>query len=269
MSTDYRSGTRLSLLVYGSYSWGLGFYNPSWNLKKDGHTDVAAYIDGQLVTTGKALHITEAIAVLPLEGGNVYRSLQLGRILILKTPAGDLGFSLDGTAKAMDAVLDCVKTLPTSTAAGTPAPQPTSNFQYISPSELAVLLTNLLNQASVTGYRLNPPGNSGASFSLANGTGGFLLAGHGSGTDGADDFAAMVIRSDAERCKGDFRSGKKAVELVDGSVIRKIITNCQSASLSTVNETTVVRRNDGFLISLTHVYPEGLTCPRVFGPGIT
>src|SRR5262245_34822889 len=111
MGADFQDGTRFSIIVTSNYSWALGLANKEWKLRKGGTTDVAAYVDGQFIASGKAEHLTNDIAALPLTGAEAYRALRKGQRLDLQTPYGKLSFALKGSGKAMYALLDCVKTL--------------------------------------------------------------------------------------------------------------------------------------------------------------
>ena len=261
MSANFQDGTRFSLLVTTKYEWALGLFNASWNLKKDGETDVAVQVDQRFVASGKATHYDTNLAFLPLTGVTTFRALQTGHRLDLQTPYGKLNFQLTGSGKAMYAVLECVKTFapPSSNQPRTAQPPPQDDFQRLSQGEATALVTNLLNSAGVRDYRLIPPKspNDSVAYSLADGTIGIFSAARGLGTRTADDWAATVIAKLSELCKGgEFMSGKQPVPSVDGSVVRKVMTTCRAAETS-ATETTIIRRSDGFLMDLTLFLPDG------------
>jgi hypothetical protein len=251
MGGNYRDGTRLSIIVFKDYSWALALANKTWTLRKDGSTDVAAFVDNRLIASGKASHTSTTVAILPLKGASPYRALQAGRRLDIQTPYGKLNFALTGTSRAMDAVLACVKALqPTPPP---PPPVAASDFQLVPAAEATALVANLLTTAGITGYRLDPPKQSDSRifFTLADGTVGYFLAARGSNTKNADEYAGVVISNRSNACKGEFLSGKQAVPSVDGSVVRKIVTTCRVGADAVITETTVIRRPNGFLVELS------------------
>ena len=261
MGGTFQDGTRFSIIVSTKYEWALALSNANWNLQKDGTTDVAAYVDRHFIASGKAAHLTNTIAVLPLTGVEPYRALQKGHRLDLQTPAGNLNFLLKGTGKAMFAVLDCVKTLVPNQQAPVPrqsaraAATPPADFQMVPLPEATVMLTNLFNAANIRGWSLQPPkqNDEWINFTLASGANGFFRAARGLGTRTADDHAAFVISKLSELCKGSFLSGKQSVASVDGSVVRKVVTTCHGDSKGDVaTETTIIRQADGFLMELSH-----------------
>jgi hypothetical protein len=258
MGGTFRDGTRLSVIVTAKYEWALALSNASWNLKKDGTTDVAINVDQKFVASGKATHYDRTIALLPLTGAAPFRALQTGHRLDLQTPYGNLNFQLAGSGKAMYAVLDCVKTLnpaKPSPPRATTAQQ--EDFQMLPQAEAAVMLTNLFNAAGIRDYRLDPPkpGNNAIGYNLSDGTAGFFLAARGLGTKNADDYAGIVIGKLSGICKGEFLSGKQSVPSVDGSVVRKVLTTCRTGDNTLAMETTIIRRTSGFLMELTQVVP--------------
>ncbi len=256
---SYPDGTRLSFVVTTSFSWAVGVANETWELAKGATTDVAALVDRKFVASGKAWHTDNKSALLPLDGLRPFRALQTGRRLQLQTPQGHLAFELSGSAKAMDAVLECVRTLPP------PPGQQTKvlpEIQLLPQSEAAMMIVNLLNSAGIAGYRLITPmpGDVSVPFSLPDGTFGSFRAARGAGTPLADDFAGTVIRRYSDRCKDDFLSGRQSIPSVDGSVIRKVVTTCRDRAGGVWGtESTIVRRTTGFLIEVTHMYPAGVT----------
>lgn len=217
MGGDFRDGTRLSVIVSKEYEWALGLINPKWNLRKDGATDVAVYVDQQFVASGKATHLNNMVAVLPLSGVAAFRALQTGQGLVLQTPRARLAFALSDTAKAMSATLDCVKTLVVS------QPRPQGPDRALSQEAARALVTNIFNAAGITAYRLEPPKEG------ADGTNGIARVEIGVGPTGADDRSTHV---------------------------RKVIASCRTGTSVKVTETTIIRRIDGLLIQLSLILPD-------------
>lgn len=264
MTADYESGTRVALIVTKSYEWALGFANPAWNQKEDDVTDVAAYVDGRFIASGKAIAISSQIAALPLGGAEAFKALQAGRGLVIRTPRGELSFSLQGTARAMRTVIDCVNSIQSTTKQAGPAPTQSadspSNFELVPAGEATAILTNLLSAASLSGFKLVPPKEGGGAvlFTLADGTRGQFLAARGLGTVTADEYAGRIIESQSKKCTGNYLSGKQAVPSTDGSVVRKIITSCEEGGAPpVVMETTIIRQQSGFLMDIAQITPDG------------
>lgn len=261
MAADYEGGTRVGLVMFRDYSWGITLHNPKWGLAKGSKVKVEAYVDNRPLASDTA-HIIEAnLALLQLRGASAYQALQAGQKLELYTNVGEVRLRLTGTAKAMSAVLGCVGRM--NEPRRTEAAQ-SSNSQdgiAVSRAEVTVMLANMFNAASVLGYKLLPPSGKEDGvvlFTLADGSGGAFFAFRGRGTPSADDAVGAVISSGAKDCKGDFLSGKQSLPSTDGSVIRKVVATCRGEGTAIVTETTVVRRDSGFLLTLQQTRPEQL-----------
>ncbi len=256
MSGEYRSGITFGLFVSKAYKWSITLHDPSWNLAPDDTTDVAVFVDRKFIASGKAAHISTKLAHLPFSGADAFKALQIGRRLELRTPYGKLRFSLKGTQKAMNAVLDCVKRIPGTQARS--SDQSESDAAMVPVTEAAQIVTDIFKLAGVENYQLEPPeeGRSEVSFKLPDGTSGFFVAARGSKTHKADDYAGQVIGKWSNVCKGDFLSGKQSVPSTDGSVVRKVVTTCRTGEADIVAETTIIRRPNGLLMELSQVFPE-------------
>lgn len=250
MQSDFRDGTTFGIVVTAKFDWAIALSNASWNLRRGGGTDVAAYVDGRFVAGGRAAHISEKEALLPLMGAKPYRALQDGHGLVLVTPSGRLTFSLQGTEKAMAVTLDCARVLNKRQVTSA---QPQGDFQQLSSADAAVVLDRYLKSGGFANYRVaaGDPRGSFATFQLADGTYGYLRAAHGRSTKGADDYAAAVISDLARNCEGVFLSGKDTVPTTDGSVIRIVASTCRLPDRTVALETIVLRSSDGLLVQLT------------------
>ncbi len=171
------------------------------------------------------------------------------------TSRGNVSFALHGTAKAMDRVVNCASELASRT---TPSATVQARFAPVPASDAAVLLTNLFNTARLQGYTLKaaPAGQNNVYFAMADGRFGTFFAFTGD-TLSADEAASIAISSDAEKCTGEFLSGKRSVPSTDGTVVRKVVTTCRTNGNAVLHESTIVRKSDGFLFNLTVVQPEG------------
>ena len=265
MSGNYQDGTTFVLVLDKNYVWGLGLINNLWSLRPEETTNVSVYIDSMFITSGTAKHIDQTMAYLPLSGLTVYRALQVGNWLELRTPYGNLKYGLAGTRNAMNDLLRCVVRLNQESASTASIAQEgpansgnesTDKFYRLNEGEAAVMLANLLNAAGVRGFRIDPPQpNSGfASYSLADGTRGWFVAARGRETTNADDYSGYVLSQLTSSCKGEFLSAKQSVPSSDGTVIRKLVSTCRVNGVGTITETTIIRKPDGFLAELSQSY---------------
>jgi hypothetical protein len=265
MQSDFDDGSRVGIIMLKNYNWALGLSNPKWGLKPEERISTAAFVDGRPIAQGEAVVLSTGLALLALNGVDEYRALQTGRGLALVTARGTLKFSLTGTAKAMTAVLQCVQAV----NGGTASPQIASGkeSEVVSHSEATIILVNMLNDAQIRGYTLEPfaAKQQFVTFQMSDGSRGSFLAFRGRDTISADEAAASTIGIESSHCAGEFLSGKKVVPTSDGSVVRKVISTCRTASASTLTVTTIVRRSSGFLLTLSHVRPEA-SQPNVDAP---
>ena len=150
-------------------------------------------------------------------------------------------------------------------ASGLAQKGPAAGSAPLSQAELMVLLTNVLNDAGVQGYRLENPlraDDPAVIFTLADGSKGKLFAVRGAETWSADTYAGLAVGHMARLCQGQFSSGKQSVPSVDGSVIRKVLTTCQQGDATFVTERTIVRHANGLVIELTHIFRTDHTTAR-------
>jgi hypothetical protein len=271
MGTNYTDGTRVSVYVTKDMKWGLGFFNKSWNLTANAKEDVVVRVDGRVIATGKVQFLEANLVALPLFGDDAFQALRYGNSMGIHTSRGRSGYRLTGTARAMAATLDCARAVArqsSSTAFGGPsqAPaQPKKDFRILTTAEAAVTLTNLLGSAGMAGFTIDPPkqGTSALTFRLADGSSGLFMAGVGRDTALADDYVAVVLKRFADRCKGEFLSGRKSLPTEDGTVVRQLVTSCRQDGTMRNIETTIVRRADGYLMELTQFDPR----PSLGGEG--
>jgi len=263
MGGSYKDGTRLSIIVGTDYSWAIGFANQSWKLAPNQFTQAALYIDGKFVESDQASHVSDTIALLPLTTSATYRALQQGRQLYVRTPYGDLSFSLPNTAAAMRSLLDCARVLSKPNSENANVAQGSASqgdFQLVPVAEESAMLANILSDARAINYKIDPPpgGNSNPAitFNLQDGSRGLFMASRGQNTASADDYAIKVTGEYSKLCAGDFISGKKPIATSDGSVVRQILMSCKLATSVIRTESTVVRRADGFLMELSVSYSD-------------
>lgn len=96
MLADYNQGVRLGVVVFKNYAWALSLEHDSWKMKEGQLVEMAAFVDGNMVATGKAEALNSTLPIPPLDKAVVYRALQAGHTLVLTTPSGKLPFDLRG-----------------------------------------------------------------------------------------------------------------------------------------------------------------------------
>lgn len=186
-STTYRSNILFLVAVTRDMRWNLGFLHPQWKLTAGEMIPVTLIFDGKSKIDLPAKAVSEILALIGMPDNSELISAFRRSFTLEAFAKGDqFQFRLDGTSRLLPILVDCVRrNLPaTGPQAAAPlgnAPSETSSsskdYQELSQAEATVILTNLLNSAGVSGYRLEPPTQSslGASFSLNDGTRGLFL----------------------------------------------------------------------------------------------
>jgi hypothetical protein len=247
--------------------WNLAFAHPQWSLTIGEVIPVTFIFDRntRINLTAKAIDKTLAIVPMP-DTSELVSAFRRSFILQAITKNDQFEFRLDGTSRLLPALVGCVRrNIEPSTGAQASTPPARSisrpsgsatDYQELSQAEAAIMLTNLLNSAGVSNYRLEPPTQAsvGASFTLSDGTRGFFIGARGS-TKSADEYATHLIGLLSQSCKGDLVTGRQSVPATDGSVIRKVISTCKSSEGAAITESTVIRRPNGFLINLSQTLP--------------
>jgi hypothetical protein len=108
-STRYQSGTRVSIIVYGSGNWRLWFSHSAWPVRQKSTFPATVRVDGRLVLSQKG-YFSKRNAYVNL-GKNVsrVRALMQGRAMAITTPAGTSRFKLTGTNQATRKIVGCWK----------------------------------------------------------------------------------------------------------------------------------------------------------------
>jgi hypothetical protein len=201
--------------------------------------------------------------------------------IVTSIPAGSVGIESDKTCPSSDAGWCLVRwasyvgwvhasglqigTVAPRQAQSSPtvAPVPARQIEaeYLPPAESLLLLTNLLNAAQIGAYRIDPPTdkNREITFAMPDGGRGLFIAARGKDTKSAEEYASIVIAKYASICQGGFMSGKQPVPSTDGSMVRQITTTCSTGDGGYVTESTIIRRQNGFMMEITQTYPAGFT----------
>jgi hypothetical protein len=212
--------------------------------------------------------------------------------LTIETGDGHRGsLSLDGTARLMGELQQCVQTQlavekgaapppampPAQTAGmapGSPMAQPmgpspaapTAQTQAMTAQlELAAtrIASNLLLQAKLPGAHLLTPAETpptlkglGAAWSSDAGTGSVLVmpptAGHG-----PNEIAQALLSGGANACKGEFASGR-STSLVDDTLVTKAFTACSDSQGTRAVRFFIVHREGSWYIVHAVVPPKGI-----------
>jgi hypothetical protein len=247
-------GTKLSVFVDPNYQWDLIFSNSNWNLPLNQKTIVSVRVDQQPLARGKATSLSRDAIALRVDGTPNCDTVRMGSEIELETPGDELTISLEGSAQALSALLDCVRNSRSSTPS---APEQQAQPQAVPLTEAAVMLTNLLNAAGIQGYRLQPPAPNATSpqFSLADGTTGLFSAFRGETAETFEDYVGQVMGQLSQKCKGDFRSGKTPIPTDDGSLVRLVGVTCAAEDSAFASRVTLVRHPDGFMVQLMEYAP--------------
>jgi hypothetical protein len=246
--------------------WSLGFAHSQWALGSGEVIPVSFVFDGGARINLKATAMGKTMVAVPMpDTSELVTAFRRAYTLQAFARGEEFQFRLDGTSRLLPVLVDCVRRNLESTGQQTASPPIATtpktlanmkDYQELSQAEATVMLTNLLNSAGVSGYRLVPPTQSsfGAHFSLSDGTQGFFAGARGS-TKSADEYATYWIGILSELCKGELVTGRQSVAATDGSVIRRIVSTCKVSDSVSITESTVIRRPNGFLMNLSQTLP--------------
>jgi hypothetical protein len=269
MTASYESGITLGVIISRNFDWGLVLANDKWRLPIGSAEDVTLKIDEQAPIPALAKVVDEHGMLIPLEtSGPAIEAMRHGRLLIVMTPSGELTFRLGGVSDAITQLAACVSDSLEAeqtkegnsalSALESKAQEGGGTHRLFTPSQAADFATTLLAAAGVTDYTLvdpaaNPMPNFDVVWSYGNGIIGALAAYKDMGSVDLDEEATVVMADDAKGCKGDFTSGKKDNEIIDGVTVRRLFTACRGPGQSIEIHYTLLKTPSGHLIQIAHM----------------
>lgn len=255
MTAMYQDGTEFTLVLLPRKVWGIVLSHRSFTLTTGGSYEFQILIDGERVATQPAVALSNRAMFVVLEGVEMFRALQSGTRLDLKAGRWSNNFSLRGTRKAMNAVIDCIGREEASGGSGgrgSSSGGGGASAAMVPSAESVVVLANLLSLSGVSGHRILPLDKDGTvKFALSDGTVGTFAMAKGRGIPSADDYAQRVKEGLLKSCKGRSTIDQKSIATLDGSVVRKVIFGCIDTERRSMVETMVIRRSDDTLVDLS------------------
>jgi len=229
----------------------IGVTNPTWNMQVGEEIDVGIYVDKYSPDFAKAEVIEKTMARVILPASNsIVQKIRLGHVMRIDTVQGGLDFSLAGTAKALDRTLNCAthhirlsKTRPSvpGTKEHTESPD-----LPIGRDELVIIMTNVLNQSGISGYKVLLKTEIPEELKFypvvwtkdeTIGTANVIRL----SDQTINDYSSLIVATDARGCAEDFASGTSPSS--DKSAVR-IFTACATASSRMVLNYSLIQSGD-------------------------
>lgn len=272
LMTIYRSGIFVMFAIDQAFKWRIGFASPTWNMAVGQTYNISYVIDQYAPNVVSARAALNSFAIAELQpNAAVFQQFRLGRMLTVQGGGEIYQFRLDGTAKALTALLDCakdnmgiarapvqpVRSSPPAAPLPAAAPAPTPVADVVTAEEkldATRLVANMLSSGQLREFKLMslaelsdptlPAFIKTADVAWkAPGTIGVLNIVHNPKRLSLDEMAAITMGGDAASCKGRFMSGK----LPDAELpaIRRQFTSCQDGQQTIYLEYIFVPRPDG------------------------
>lgn len=132
VSTNYRSGISVVVLVSANLQWQLGFAHPKWTLTPGKAIPVALTFDGRGPVNLYARPITTELAVVDMpDNGALIRAFRAAQMMTAYAEGNLFQFKLTDTSRMLPALVQCAKNGGDTTFAmnmpkPSPKPQPSS-----------------------------------------------------------------------------------------------------------------------------------------------
>ena len=268
VGAPYQSGISLGFIVYPNFQWEMDLYNSNWSLRKGDQFVIGFSIDGGPQTTRSATASSSHLVSIPLSAeDDTFPRLKHGRLLTVQASGGQFSFRLDGTARSLQAVVECTSRW-NNVAKGQTSSDPFSGQSASSdpfsgtggsntqtrPAEYAAeampVLTGMLNAASITGYQLLSPDKAkdllpafDAVWTADHMFGGLRVIPDVK-LDQLGDIMSNVAAGDARLCKGKFGSYMPA-DHTSPPVLRRLVDGCDEPGSSWEVHYTLLNRTKG------------------------
>jgi hypothetical protein len=251
----YVRGETLHFSVNNDGTMSLGIANESWKMDIGQRLDISVTIDNYSPDYSEAIvvHSDFAVATLPTNNG-IFEKVRRGHNMRVRTIKGYLDFSLEGTSKALAAAYQCALAYSTRPPQGGGELFPAAvgdgvstgaNASAVDRAELLTLMTNILSESGVTGYKILRPDQVPETLRgypvvwSADDVIGFLTAVRMSPGGNVQAMGPGVIAGDAGACKGKFASGS----IQNSSDASTLFTACYDSKNSWKIDYTIVAAN--------------------------
>ncbi len=109
-SATYNSGITVVFVVDKNFQWGIGFFDPVWNLTAGNSYPIAFSINSSPATVGTATAITTNEVLMPLAPTvALFKTFMHGELLKVSASAGGFEFKLTHTVEFLPALLACAE----------------------------------------------------------------------------------------------------------------------------------------------------------------
>ncbi|HTN97421.1 MAG TPA: trypsin-like peptidase domain-containing protein [Nordella sp.] len=106
----YRNNVEFHVIVFRDYRWGLGFSSQNWRLPGDALRLAYRFDEGQWFTTDVSVHNEGSLILWYMANDPTQAHLfRRSRIMDISFSQGEYGFRLDGTARLLVTLAQCVK----------------------------------------------------------------------------------------------------------------------------------------------------------------
>lgn len=266
-SAPNHQGTRLAFVwTLGDATWAVVLQNPTWKLKKGQRIPGRVYVDRDLLVN-RRLDVVDADKVsLPIRKGKsgesdvAFNELSAGLELRVEWSGGSrTRIGLVGSAAALTSLGACagqVQEFARQTQPPAREPQVAGyTFEMVPREEAIVMATRFMSIAGLGAYELaRDQSGDTVVFQLQQG-GVFALRAARGNTAPADDYVGKMTGVRSKACRGTFGSIVEKLPSTDGSVIRRLITKCDTDGAMTHAVSTILRKPDGMLVDATVIEP--------------
>lgn len=253
----YRSGTRVSIIVYRSGSWRLWFVNDTWPDRGTATFPARLEVDGRVVLSQNGRY----------KGRNAYinlgsrvdrvKALMRGRAMSIVTPAGTSKFSLKGTNRATQLLARCWKAnyksgtssgafgsassnSATGGAFGAPAVKRRTNKNELSRANTMEIAASYLSKSSQP-YSILPKDKAPlkhfpVNWKMQDGSIGGMRVFKNTNVK-VDRLLGTLLSDQAKHCTGRNASQREAAKLIRGRQTMRARGVCETTSGKVLNIT--------------------------------
>lgn len=268
MFSSYKSGIGVHFAIDNDNEWRIGFNSQRFQFRTGNSYSIAYTIDGGAVSTLTGIAKDQNFIVVELPSKSaLFEQFRYGTMLTVSVSGNIHQFRLDGTSRALSALLECARSNapgvreargegrpPAPSASAPPSTAPSQGS--ITPNDrldATRFVANLFSKTDFRDYRfmnsdeLNDPKlpevvrSADVAWIAPQAIG--LLHIFSTRATSIDDQLSAALASDAKACKGRFASGKVSDE--DDSNFKRLYTICDDKDKSFNIEYLFLPRKNG------------------------